>query len=326
MRIVIYGAGGVGGVIGGRLFQHAEAHGCAVTLVTRGAHFEAIRERGLVLNDPGGSVTLPIPVVDRIDAVELEPDDVVILTMKSQDTAAAVDALASHASGIAVACAQNGVENERRALRCFERVYGICVILPAVLMEPGIVDANGWPRNAILDVGRYPSGVDATAHALAAAFEASGLASRADPAVMRLKYAKLLMNLANSLDALVPDARAGSLYRRARREAEECFDAAGIDYATTDEDRARRTGVMEQTPIAGRTRTGGSTWQSLARGSAHTEVEFLNGEVALLGRIHGIPTPVNAMLQDAMRRAAAEGLAPRSLTVEELEARLRRAS
>jgi 2-dehydropantoate 2-reductase len=323
MRIVIYGAGGVGGVIGGRLFQHADAHGCAVTLVARGAHFEAIRDRGLMLNDPGGSVTLPIPVVDRIDAVELESDDVVILTMKSHDTAAAIDALVTHApTGVGVACAQNGVDNERQALRCFERVYGICVMLPAVLMEPGVVDASGWPLNAILDVGCYPFGMDATAERLAAAFEASGLASRADAGVMRLKYAKLLMNLANSLDALVPDARAGSLYKRARREAEECFDAAGIEYATTEEDRARRTGVMEQTAIAGRKRTGGSTWQSLARGADRTEVDFLNGEVVLLGRIYGIPTPVNAMLQDAMRRAAAEGVVPRSLTVEELESRL----
>ena len=93
MRIVVFGAGAVGGVIGGRLFQHAGGHGHDVTLVARGAHYEAIRERGLTINDPDGSVTLRVPVVDHIDAVALEAGDVVILAMKSQDTADALQAL-----------------------------------------------------------------------------------------------------------------------------------------------------------------------------------------------------------------------------------------
>src|SRR5262245_9163858 len=175
MRIVVFGAGAVGGVIGGRLFEHARDHGHDVTLVARGAHFAAIRDRGLTLNDPSSSVTLPVPVVDRIDDVPLAAGDVVILAMKSQDTEAAVDALAGHApAGTAVACAQNGVENERLAIRCFAHVYAVCVMLPSSLMEPGVVDASGAPHNAILDLGRYPAGVDDRAAALASALEASG--------------------------------------------------------------------------------------------------------------------------------------------------------
>jgi 2-dehydropantoate 2-reductase len=324
MRIVVYGAGGVGGVIGGRLFQHRDAHGHDVTLVSRGAHYEAIRSSGLTLNDPDGSVTLRVPVVDKINAVPLAGGDVVILTMKTQDSEAALEALAGHApAGVAVACAQNGVENERLAARRFAAVHAICVMLPAQLLEPGVVDAAGSPHNAILDIGCYPEGVDDVARSLAATFEASGLASRPDPGIMRSKYTKLLMNLQNPLDALVDDrASWKDLYARARAEAEACLAAAGIEFVSDEEEQARRRGVMEIRPVPGRTRGGGSTWQTLMRGGRTTEVDWLNGEIVLLGHLHGVPTPVNTMLQSVARRAALDGRPARSFTAAELDALL----
>ena len=133
MRMVIFGAGAVGSVIGGRLFQHQAAHGHQITLVARSSHCDAIRANGLTINDPSGTVSLAVPVVEHISQIEMTPDDVVILTMKTQDTAAALEQLARHAPiGVKVACAQNGVENERMALRRFGSVYGICVLLPAM--------------------------------------------------------------------------------------------------------------------------------------------------------------------------------------------------
>ncbi len=321
MKIVVFGAGAVGGVIGGRLFQHADKHGHDVAIVARGAHHDAIRDQGLTIHDPTGTVVLPVPVADRIDAIDLAAGDVVILAMKTQDTPGALAALADHAPDVAVACAQNGVANERLALRHFADVYGICVMLPASFMEPGVVDANGAPNNAILDIGRYPLGVDLTAAAVAAAFEASGLVSLPQPAIMRFKYRKLTMNLANLLDALVSDRDGiGALHKRATAEAEACFAAAGIDCASVEEDRERRKGLLAITPIEGRQRGGGSTYQSFARGAANNEIDWLNGEIVLLGRLHGVPTPVNAMLQQLARTAAAEHRSPRSLTIGQLEA------
>ena len=220
-----------------------------------------------------------------------------------------------------MACAQNGVENERLALRLLPEVLAVCVLLPATFMEPGVVDASGAPHNAILDLGRYPSGTGPVAEALAAALEASGMSSRALPDVMRWKWAKLSSNLANPVDALLADrARTDELVGAARAEAHACFAAAGIVPATADEDRARRAGVMEARPLhdASRRRGGGSTWQSLARGAPTSETDWLNGEVVLLGRLHGVPTPVNAALSAAMRRAVAERTSPRSWTVEQI--------
>ncbi|WUJ19490.1 hypothetical protein OHS70_07955 [Streptomyces sp. NBC_00390] len=55
-------------------------------------------------------------------------------------------------------------------------------------------------------------------------------------------------------------------------------------------------------------RTGGSTWQSLVRGTGSIETDHLNGEMVLLGRQQGVPTPVNEVLHSAPRaRAHASG-------------------
>jgi 2-dehydropantoate 2-reductase len=144
---------------------------------------------------------------------------------------------------------------------------------------------------------------------------------------MRWKYGKLLMNLANGIDALC-GGRAGAtdLMARLREEAESVFRAAGIDYVGAEEDAARRGSIMKMTPIAGQRRGGGSTWQSLARGLPSVETDYMNGEIALLGRLHGVPTPANAVMQRVMHRAAREGWQAGSLTGEQLEEMMNEAS
>ena len=62
----------------------------------------------------------------------------------------------------------------------------------------------------------------------------------------------------------------------------------------------------------------GSTWQSLSRRQGSVESDYLNGEVVMLGRTHGIPTPCNATLQRLATTMAAQGRAPGLYSVEEL--------
>jgi 2-dehydropantoate 2-reductase len=320
VRYVILGAGAIGGTIGGRLIEC----GHEVVLVARGPHYDALANGGLELRSPSGTVVLEASVVNDVGAVELGTGDVVVVTVKSQDTVAAVDALAAVApADLPVVCAQNGVANERAALRRFPNVYAMCVMLPAVYLEPGVVAAHGAPRAGILDIGRYPDGVDALAERVAADLEGAGFSSRPVATPMRAKYQKLLMNLANAFQAVAGnDPGWGDLYTRARAEAEACYDAAGIDRASDEEDRERREGVMTAQPIDGQPHAGGSSWQSMARGTGTIEVDYLNGEIVLLGRLHGVPTPVNAMIQRVATRAARERRPPASVPVEELLAEL----
>jgi 2-dehydropantoate 2-reductase len=319
MRFVVYGPGAIGGTIGGRLF----AHGHDVVLIARGEHFEAIRERGLRVVDPDADVTLPVPVVNQPSDLTLTPDDVVILAMKTQDTAEAVDALAAVTSDVAIVCAQNGVENERIALRRFRRVYAMCAMLPAAHLEPGTVEASSTPITGLLDVGCYPAGIDDTAKAIAAALCESTFDSVPRADVMRWKHAKLLMNLGNSVEAMCDRGDdAAELARRARSEGAAVLRAAGIDVASQDEDRERRGNLLTPRPIGGAPRGGGSSWQSLRRGTGTIESDYLNGEIALLGRLHGVETPVNALLQERANTAAREKAPPGSVVASELLARL----
>jgi 2-dehydropantoate 2-reductase len=325
MRFVILGAGAVGGTIGGRLADS----GHDVLLLARGAHAEAMRRDGLRLATPERVIRVRVPVIDRPADLPLRDDDVLILTTKTQHTADLLDALPRR--DLPVVCAQNGVENERLALRRCERVYAMVVMLPAAHLEPGHVDAQGTPYSGLLDVGRYVEGVDETATTVAAALSASGFTSEPVERIMRWKYAKLLRNLGNALQALCGlDLDDGSLKQvmdldaQAREEAVACYLAEGIDWASDEEWLARRGKQVEWAPVEGRDRTGGSTWQSLARGAATLEGDYLNGEIVLLGRQHGIATPVNTLLQQEAAALARAGGSPGSVRPQQLVERLAR--
>src|ERR1700760_4794594 len=156
MRFVIYGAGAIGGAVGARLHQS----GHAVTLIARGAHLEAIRRDGLTFLTPVERAVLPLPAVGDPAAMEWSGDEVVLLATKSQDTLGALTALRDAAGGtVPVVCLQNGVENERLALRLIDEVYGAVVMLPAAHLEPGTIEAYGAETTGHIDVGRYPEGV-----------------------------------------------------------------------------------------------------------------------------------------------------------------------
>ena len=319
MRFIVIGAGAIGGLVGGRLAEHDHD----VLLVTRGAHHDAIAADGLLLRSPDREVLVPVPVVASPTQVAFGPGDVVLMAVKGQDTPAVLDALGDAPSDLPVVCLQNGVDNERQALRRFERVYAVPVMCPASHLEPGVVEASSAPIAGIFDVGRYPTGVDDVAEQIAAALDSSGFSSIARPDVMRFKWSKLLMNLGNALEAacgtIAPDS---ALYRAARAEARAAMAAAGIDCASSAEDKARRGDLIRIRPIAGEPRSGGSSWQSLARGSGRIEADQLNGEIVLLGRLHGVPTPVNELLQRTARHLALIGAPPGSMAEADLEAQL----
>jgi 2-dehydropantoate 2-reductase len=370
MRYIIIGAGAVGGTIGGSLYQG----GHDVVLVARGAHLGALRARGLRLATPFGTHQLDIPAVGGPAELRLRGDDVLILATKTQDAAAllaewawqpvpgapadagsvsAGPAPARSASAGAVAagvlpvvCAQNGVASERFALRRFRHVYGMCVWLPATHLEPGTVVAQGAPLAGLLCVGRYPAGTDPTIERIAGDLSKSRFLAPVSTDVMRWKYAKLLDNLGNAIEALCGRGAAGfgaartpgapatgvpppgtpptgtpaagaqaasdaaELRRRTRAEGIAVLAAAGLAYADREELAAIRGDRVRIEAVNGAARPGGSSWQSLTRGTGTIEADFLNGEIALLGREHGVPTPVNEALQRLANQAASEHRAP----------------
>lgn len=307
------GAGSVGGVVGGRLL----AAGHPTVFVARGEHGRRMAEDGLRLLEPDGASLLRARVEADPTAVDWRPGDVVLLAVKSQDSVAVLDRLAACAPpGTPVACLQNGVANEPAALRRFARVYGVPVQLPAALLRPGTVANYAAPVPGILDVGAYPRGVDDLARDLSAALRGAGFDSRPVPDVMRWKWVKLLSNTGNAVEAVCGTGPGhDDLVVAARAEARAVLEAAGVDVAGDDEERDRRGSVLRLRAVDGLPRPGGSSWQSLARGAGSVETDYLNGEIVLLARQHGLPAPLNAELQRLARAMAAEGAPPGSVPV-----------
>ncbi len=298
MRVIVYGAGAVGSVIGGRLRQG----GADVVLVSRPAHAAAICERGLTLRTARGSEVVEIQAVDSIDQLSPTDDDIVIITAKTQDTPQIHAELFDWNADVAVVCGTNGVEHERLAVRRFARVYGMVIQLPAQFEKAGEVTALCAPTNAILDVGRYPSGVDDTATELAALIDSSPqLLSQADDDVMTKKYGKLLVNLGNIADAACGIAgRGAGVVAAAIEEGRRVYQASGIRWDQTPERLEHykvRAATMQFDIPAGDTFIGGSTWQSLVKGASTLETDYFNGEILMLGRLHGVRTPTNEFLQ-----------------------------
>jgi 2-dehydropantoate 2-reductase len=321
VRFVVFGAGAIGGVVGARLQQA----GREVVLIARGAHHDAIAREGLTLETPDERSALKIAVVDGPASVDWREDDVVLLATKTQDSEPALAALRDAAEpSVPVVCLQNGVENERLALRCFEHVYGAVVMAPTAHLEPGLVQAYGTAMTGVIDMGAYPSGVDERCQAIAEALSAARFSSRARPDIMRFKYAKLIANLANAVDVICgPDAGAEELVRRAEEEGRAVLRAAGIEFVAEEVDdirgRWQRLGVRE---IAGRERAGSSTWQSIARGAGRVETDYLNGEIVLLGRLNRVQVPINEQLQELAREMARDGRAPGWLSAREVLGRV----
>ena len=335
-RYVVIGAGAIGGAIGGRL-AHA---GLDAVLVARGEHLAVLQRDGLRLRTPDEDVTVPVHAVGGPEQLLLGPDDVLVVATKTQQAPDALVAWADapvHEDGrpagtagerLPVLMALNGVASEAMALRYFSRVYGVCVWMPAVHLRPGEVILRGAPRSGMLHIGRVPAQVDAHDEALLAQVQRDLSAANYDvplPAdVMPWKYRKLISNLGNIFQALVHgNGDTASLTALAVAEARAVLDGAGIACTSDEDERAARDAGFTMHEVPGvASDVGGSTWQSLTRGTGNVETDYLNGEIALIAHRTGQLAPVNARLATLARQAAASGMKPGAMSAEQLAGRL----
>jgi 2-dehydropantoate 2-reductase len=320
MRFVIYGLGAVGGVLAAALSDS----GAEVVGIARGAQLEALQRAKLTMHTRAGDVSAMIEAVRGPADIEFTADDVVLLTLKSQATEMARRELSAEAGPeVPVVCVQNGVANERNMLRSFRDVYGAVVMMPVTFVEPGEVTVYGEPRYGTIDLGRFPSGVDAVAERVAAALVGANFDSRAVPDIMRWKYGKLMGNLTNAIEAVCGlGTRNGELGRIIDAEAAAVMAAAGISFSSEEDEDERRLGNTEHREVGGVPRRGASSWQSLARGSGSIETDYLNGEIAMLGHLHGVPTPANELIQALANQVARSAQAPGAISESEILARL----
>ncbi len=332
-RYVIVGAGAIGGTVGAVLARAA----IPTVVVARGRHAETLAATGLTLRTPDGTFHTPVTAVSQAEQLRLTPHDVLIFTTKTQQLDAAlqewVDQPVHGSDGVVgvagellpAMTALNGVAAEEKALRYFRSVFGICVWLPAVHLEPGEVIVRSWPVVGQFHIGRWPAQLRTPADAellqgLTETWGAAGIRVRAVDDVGPWKYNKLLSNLGNAVGALSAEgADVGQVVAAVRKEGEQVLRYAGIEFVSFEVSTAARADEPTPRPVPGRnTGASNSTWQSLSRNTGNVETDYFNGEIVRLAHRHGIVAPVNAALARAARAAVRNGLGPSHYSATQL--------
>ncbi|RRQ29419.1 ketopantoate reductase family protein [Rhodococcus sp. Eu-32] len=314
-----------GGAVGASLAAQFDAAGIDYVLVARGESYHKLSSDGLRYIRPAGEKTLHLNVVAGPDDVALRPDDVLVLAVKAQQAERAITDWAwrpigseTGTNGIAahtlpILTFQNGIDTERIALRRFATVYGVSIWIPGTHVEPGTVIAAGTPAVGLVWVGRYPTGTDELASEIASDLTRAGFPTQVVPDVMRWKTTKLITNLLNAVDLFeATDDEVKQAQAVLEREAFAALDAAGLTRADPSTESTNDRTQLQIAPLPGQSSAHKSTWQSVARGSGSVETDYLNGEISLLGRLHGIPTPANDQLQAALGQLISGGDAPGS--------------
>lgn len=323
-RYIIIGAGAVGASLAAQF----ELSSVEYALVGRGAQIRHILEHGLTYRRPSGTRQIRLKAFDTASPPPLRRDDILLLTVKAQDAAEAVadwawrpieGADGETASRLPIVTFQNGLATESIALRNFVNVYGASILTPARFTETGTVVVGGHPQVAVVTVGLYPQGADDIAARIVADLARSDYIAEASADIRRWKAAKLLHNVRNVLELFDGSSEERAAISDALvEEARKALTAAGYSLASPSE-RAisiAHWGTAENSGIEPGQQ---STWQSFKRG-ASSEVDFLNGEIVVLGRLSGTPTPYNEAAQQLAGLAARQSSFERLLPLERLQA------
>lgn len=308
-RIVVLGAGAIGAAVGALLHET----GTPCTLVARGEHGRAIAERGVELRFPDRSRVIRV----ETSGPPPTPDDLVIVATMAQHTE---EALRDVDPRVTVASFQNGTAAPDAIARRGHPTLVAMLYVPAERRAPGVVALSGVPVPGVVLVGGWPSGEGRWSAWLASRLSAAGFRAEAEPDIAPWVRAKLLVNLGGIVVALSDEAPEDVILA-AREEARQVWRAGGQAFFEIPQ-LMERIGTLDDAPVDGQKRVGGSTRAALARGD-RLETAWLNGRIVDRGRAHDVPTPVNEALVALAERSARERWTPGALSADELRERIR---
>jgi 2-dehydropantoate 2-reductase len=322
MRIGVFGAGAIGGLLGAKL----AAAGADVTFIARGPHLAAMQANGVRLITGGETITVHPRCL--ADAGEAGTQDYVVVTLKAHSLPGAAPQIARMMGpDSALVTGINGVpywyfygqESAWRDRRIESvdpggklwdilppsQVIGSVVYPAAEVVQPGVIEHTYGDR---FTLGEPDGSRSARAERLSKALIGAGLKAPLRPRIRDEIWVKLWGNMAfNPLSALTlstldritgqPDLRA--VCRAMMLEGKAVAEALGVRFAIDVERRI--DGAAE----VGEHKT--SMLQDLERGRP-MEIDALLGAVAELGVMTGIPMPVsNAVLALVRERARQAG-------------------
>ena len=312
-RICVFGAGAIGGYVGGRLAMKGEAD---VSLVARGAHLAAMQDNGLTLKQGGETHVVHPKVTD--DPRQLGPQDFIILTLKAHGIAGVMDQMMPLiGKDTAILFAQNGIPwwyfhgiggpLEGTRLESVdpggviwdrigpERALGTVVWQAAEIEAPGVIAHNYGDR---MPVGEPTGEKTERVQLLGRLLTSAGVKSQVKPNLRNEIWLKLWGNLSfnpvsvltqGTLVDLATDPGTRRVIRTMMEEARAVGEALGVSFAVDADER------MDMAAKVGAHRT--SMLQDVEAGRP-TELDALLGSVIELGRIVQISTPSLQLVYD----------------------------
>jgi 2-dehydropantoate 2-reductase len=290
VKILVLGAGAVGGYIGGRL---AEA-GADVAFLVRPARAAQLAKDGLVVKSPFGDIAMPVKTVAA--AADGGPYDVVLLTCKAYDLSSAIEAIApSVDAGAAVVPLLNGMAHLDALDRRFgaQRVLGGLCFVAATVTPAGEVHQLGSMLNGIV-FGERSGAISRRSEALKAAFGTVPVESRVSGEILRDMWSKWvqlasLAGLTCLMRATVGEANhaeeGGAIALELVAECRAIAAAHDVPPAETA-NAAMRARVTDKNSTLS-----ASMLRDIERGGP-IEAEHIIGDLIRRGRAKGIATPL----------------------------------
>jgi 2-dehydropantoate 2-reductase len=290
VKVVVVGAGGVGGYVGARL----AAAGHDVGLVARGSHLTAIREKGLDVRSVVGDVHVQVPAAE--DPSEFGPSDVVLFCVKAFDTEAAARQLGPLLqAGTAVVSLQNGVDNEDQLAAAVgsEHVVGGAAFIFSTISEPGVITHTGGPARFV--VGELDNRRSERVDSLVAACVDAGVDAAVAPdinVVLWSKFAFICATAGMTASVRLPlgdireSPRAWVMFRQIVAEVVELGRREGValDDGVVDQQVSFAAGLAPDSYS--------SLHHDLTTGR-RMELEALHGSVVRRADRLGLPVPAN---------------------------------
>ena len=293
MKIAVMGAGGIGGCYGGLLAQA----GNDVTLIARGAHLAAIKEKGLQLIQPEADFTVAVAATD--DPSQVGPVDLVIFSVKAHQNSKAVPLIEPLiGEDTTILTIQNGVESADELGQDYgaERVLPGSAYLLSNIISPGVIKQLSLvPRVAF---GESNGDRSQRAVAIRNSFCEANIEAELSDDISKALWSKMLYNSpANGMASaarlsprdLIEYPHGAAMFRSAIQEVANVGTASGIPFGQDDVQGAMD--LITARPMGAR----GSMQADLEAGRP-LELEAIVGSVGRIGRKVNVPTPVFDML------------------------------
>lgn len=299
MRIVIIGAGGVGGFFGAKLVEA----GADVTFIARGDHLAAMQADGLHIESAAHGNSHIAPVTATDDPATIDGADLVIIAVKLWDTESAADTIAPLVGPeTAVLSLQNGVSKDDVLHERFgdAAVIGGVAYIGSYLARPGVITQIGAMQRLV--IGEYDARTSERVQYLHDAFGKVGISADISDDIERSIWEKYIFLVALSgatcatratLGPILADPRARSFFRRLMDEVVAVGRARGVNIA--DDFVAGRMDFAETLPPS----MDASMHHDLDAGN-RLELDWLSGGVVTLGAEFTIPTPMNTAVHDIL--------------------------